>query len=77
MDNDVITHLIEIKSTLSAQDVKLDKLESAVLGNGQPGLMQKVEDLQSAKNWTWGAGSAITFLLGMLETLLHLGKHRQ
>jgi hypothetical protein len=75
MDNDILTHLIDIKSTLSAQDARLETIESAVSGNGQPGLSQKVEALQSSQSWTRGAGAAIGFVLGALETILHL-RHR-
>ena len=75
MDNDIVTHLIEIKENLSRQDERLENIETAVLGNGQPGLAQKVEALQSGHNWTKGVGAGIVFLLGTLETWFHLGHH--
>lgn len=75
-DNEIVAHLIDIKSNLAAQDVKLEKLENAVLGGGQPGLAQKVETLQTSQSWTRGVGTGIAFLLGVLETLLHLGRHK-
>ncbi len=75
-DNEIVAHLIDIKSNLASQDVKLEKLEIAVLGNGQPGIAQKVEALQSSQSWTKGVGAGVAFLLGVLETILHLWKHR-
>lgn len=83
MDDQLVQRLIEIKGDLGSikenlgrQDERLITIETAVMGNGQPGLAQKVEALQSAKNWTWGFGAAITFLLGSIESWLHLGRHR-
>lgn len=76
MDTDILNHLIDIKSTLAAQDMQLEKLEYAVMGNGQPGLAQKVEELQSSNSWNRGVGTGIAFLLGTLETWLHLGHHK-
>ena len=76
MDNDIVAHLIDIKENLGRQDERLEKIETAVLGNGQPGLSQKVETLQSSNSWTRGVGAGIIFLLGTLETWFHLGHHK-
>jgi hypothetical protein len=74
MDNEVGQHLLDIKETLGRVDGRLAGLEKAVLGDGQPGLAQKVEDLQAAKNWTWGGGAVLTFLAGLAEYLFHRGR---
>jgi len=76
MDDQIVKHLIDIKENLSAQDVRLEKIETAVMGNGQPGLAQKVEALQSGTSWTRGVGAGIVFLLGALETWFHIGHHK-
>lgn len=76
MDDQIVAHLIEIKENLKAQDVRLESIETAVMGNGQPGLAQKVEALQTGHSWTRGVGAGIVFLLGTLETWLHLGHHK-
>jgi hypothetical protein len=76
MDNEIVQHLIDIKENLGRQDERLDKIETAVMGNGQPGLAQKVEALQTGNSWTRGVGAGIVFLLGTLETWPHLGHHK-
>lgn len=67
MAETLLDHLIDIKQTLAGQNEKLDALERAVLGNGQPGLTQRVETLEGAKNRLWGAGAVVTFLAGLAE----------
>lgn len=76
MDDQIVRHLIDIKENLGRQDERLEKIETAVLGNGQPGLVQKVESLQKNTSWTRGVGAGIVFLLGTLETWFHLGHHK-
>lgn len=71
MSDELLSHIIEIKTTLAGQDVKLDNLERAVLGGDQPGLTQKVEALEANKNWLWGAGAAVTALWSCAEFLFH------
>ena len=75
MDNEIVNHLIDIKTNLASQDVRLEKIETAVLGNGQPGLAQKVESLEAHKNWLWGAGATISTLLGWIGWE-HIIKHK-
>lgn len=73
MPETLLEHIIDIKSTLRGQDVKLDSLERAVLGGDQPGLVQRVESLEGSRNKLWGAGGIIAFLLSIAEAL-HLTK---
>ena len=76
MDDPVVQHLIEIKAALATQGQKLDNVERAVLGNGQPGLAQKVEELEAHKNRANGALMVLTVvgtgIWGALEYLFHL-----
>lgn len=76
MDDQIVTHLIDIKQNLGRQDERLEAIETAVMGNGQPGLAQKVEALQRDRNWTWGLGAGLTFVLATLESWFHLGHHK-
>lgn len=75
MDIETTQHLLEIKEYLGNISGRLDGIEKAVLGNGQPGLAQKVEELQAAKNWTWGGGAILAFLAGIAEYFFHRGGH--
>lgn len=79
-DATLLTHLDGLKdkltsvaSTQAAHGEKLLNVERAVLGNGQPGLTQKVEDLQKSRNLLWGAGALGTTLLGVAEWFFHRG----
>lgn len=70
----ILEHLVELKSGQAELSARIQGLEKAVLGDGQPGLAQKVEALEASKNRVWGVGAAITFLGGIAEWLLHRGK---
>lgn len=61
----------EVARLLGAIDARLANIEKLVGGNGQPGLKQKVEDLEAANNRTKGAFAVIAFIGGVLEWLLH------
>lgn len=67
----LLEHIMEIKVSIANSSARLTAIEKAVSGNGQPGLAQKVEDLQASKNWMWGLGTAVTFLAGIAEWLFH------
>jgi hypothetical protein len=59
---------------LTRMDERLMHVREAVMGGAQPGLVQKVEDLQAARNWTWGVGAGITFVAGLAEWIFHRPK---
>jgi hypothetical protein len=63
--------MLEIMETLGRIDTRTAMLERVLLGNGQPGLAQKVEALEGSRNLLWGMGSAVTFIGGLAEWLFH------
>lgn len=70
--------VVKIMETLGKLDERTENIEKAVLGNGQPGLAQKVEELEAHKNRTIGGVAVLSFLLtaiwGWLEYTFHLKK---
>jgi hypothetical protein len=64
-------HIVELAAAVARIEAKLDVIDRGVNGNGQPGLKQKVEDLEASKNRVWGVGAAVTFFAGLAEWLLH------
>lgn len=71
LDPELVEHLMTLQSGQTALATKIDNIDRAVNGNGQPGLAQKVEELQASKNRMYGLGAAITFLSAVGEWLLH------
>lgn len=69
--DDLLTHIMAIKEGQAKLATKMEVLSAAVMGAEQPGLVQKVEALEAAKNWTWGVGSVVMFLMGVVEWLVH------
>jgi hypothetical protein len=66
-------HIIELTAAVSRIEAKVESIDRGVNGNGQPGLKQRVEDLEASKNRMWGMGTAGAFLLGVAEYLFHRG----
>ena len=64
-------HIIALTAAVARIEAKLDGISRDVSGNGQPGLVQKVEDLEASRNRMWGAGAVLTFLGGVAEWLFH------
>jgi hypothetical protein len=75
MDDQTVIKVIE---TLGRLDERTERIEREVVGNGQPGLKQRVEDLEAAKNRTIGGigviGAIGTFIWGGLEYIFHFRK---
>lgn len=71
MNDPVLDHLMDIKTELAYQTAKLDVIDKVINGNGQPGLVQKVGNLENNKNWLWGMGTAVSAVAGMFEWLFH------
>jgi len=77
MDNEqlILEHLVELKSGQAELSARMGGLEKAVLGDGQPGLVQKVEALEAHQNKVTGgvkvAGVVGAGLWGLLEYLFH------
>jgi hypothetical protein len=65
----------EILETLGRLDERTSRIDKAVNGNGQPGLAQKVEDLEASRNRLAGAGAVGAFLIGVAEWFFHRGAH--
>ena len=68
MEDDKILYIVE---TLGKLDTRTEMIERILLGNGQPGLAQKVEALEGSRNLLWGMGSAVTVLTGIFEYFWH------
>jgi putative N-acetylmannosamine-6-phosphate epimerase len=68
MDNKQENEMFAILGKLSAD---VETVKHAVMGNGQPGLVQRVDSLEANKNQLWGVGGAITFLAGVAEWFFH------
>jgi hypothetical protein len=73
--SDHITINAQILEKLGNIDGRLSGIEKAVTGNGQPGLAQKVADLEAYKNKQIGIltvlGALVTSAWGFLEYLFH------
>lgn len=74
MDSDIVGHLLEIKALQAAVATKVEAIEKAVDGNGQPGLKQRVEALEGSHNRTVGASAVLGALSGFVAH--YLGFHR-
>lgn len=67
--NDEITS--EIMRLLGKLDADSETLKKAVLGNGSPGLAQRVDSLESSRDRMWGAGAILGSLAGVAEWFFH------
>lgn len=69
---------MEIAHTLGRMESNQDQMKSAVMGNGQPGLKQRVENLEEQKNKVMGGlavvGVLAAGLWGFLEYIFHYVK---
>jgi len=79
MDNSQLTqHFVDLKAGQAAMLARLTTIEHAVLGNNQPGLVQKVEALEAHDNKVVGAVGVIGALgvgiWGFLEYIFHFAK---
>lgn len=62
---------IALAAAVARIEAKVDAIDRSVNGNGQPGLVQKIEELEASKNRIWGVGAALTFIGGVAEYLFH------
>lgn len=67
--------IAKIAETLGRLDERTERIERDLLGNGQPGIKQRVEDLEAHQNRVLGAfgilGGLGATLWGILEYLFH------
>ena len=68
MTDEQASKVIEMLGRL---DERTERIDRTLNGNGQPGLVQKVEGLEASKNRVWGVGAAVTFIGGLVEYLFH------
>lgn len=61
----------KIMEILGRLDERTERTDKEISGNGQPGLKQRVSDLEASKNRLWGFGSATLALGGAFEFLWH------
>ena len=69
--SEIDDHVIALTAAVARIESKLDAIDKGVNGNGQPGLAQKVEELEASKNRAWGVGTAVAFLGGLAEWFFH------
>ena len=74
---DLLPHILDIKVGQAKLDTRMASIEKAVVGNGQPGLAQKVEGLEAVTNRLWGVGAVVTTIGAGLLSLLEYAFHRQ
>ena len=67
----LVEKVSSMSETIGRLDGNMEIIKNAVLGDGQPGLIQRVGELEGSRNKMWGFGSAVTFMLGILEWVLH------
>lgn len=56
---------------LIRMDENVKSLKSVVHGNGQAGLVQRVESLETSRGWLWGFGAAGSAIASVAEWLIH------
>lgn len=70
-DQALLEHLGEIKASIAGNTAKMENIEKAVLGNGQPGLVQKVTELEKANAFNRGAAAVVMVAYGLFDQLKH------
>lgn len=72
-------HVIDLVAAVARIESKIGDLDKNLNGNGQPGLQQRVQDLEASKNRTVGAiavlGTIGTGIWGLLEYVFHVKSH--
>lgn len=64
--------LSKIMETLGRLDERSEQVEKALLGSGgQPGILARVDALESSRDKLWGAGAVMTFFAGLAEYFIH------
>lgn len=61
----------KILETLGRLDERTAIMYRELLGGEQPGIKQRVEDLEASRNRMWGAVGAATGLGGLVEWFIH------
>ena len=67
----ILETLGRLAGEAAAANARADLIAKEVNGNGQPGIRQRVDDLEASKNRIWGALGAVSFLAGLVEFFLH------
>jgi hypothetical protein len=57
----------DVMLVLGELKAKIENIEHVVIGNGQPGLQQRMGSLEASKNRLWGAGWLMGILWGVVE----------
>lgn len=66
MSDELLGHIIEIKALCERLDERTKPLPEVI-----DRLSQRVNKLEGDKKYVWGFGGGITFLLSLLELILH------
>ena len=68
------TDLPEIKTDLRWIKVSVEKLNSSINGNGQPGLNQRIQDLERHKSYNKGLWIALTIFISIASVAVYFLK---
>lgn len=60
----------EIYDSISSLHTKVEVLESYIIGNGTPGMIKRVAELESRTNKLWGALMLIGFVSPIIAGVL-------
>lgn len=72
----MMTHVLDLKKDMGNVLGRLDRIQAAIDGGGQPGLQQRVALLEKTKNRLVGAWWTISGIISFLGYLLGSHKHR-
>jgi len=61
----------KIMETLGRLDERTELLVREIQGGEQPGIRQKIEDLQASRNRLWGGLSVLSLFGGLVEYFIH------
>ena len=68
---DMLALLLDIRDGQARLTAEVLNLKRAVEGNGQPGLVQRMESLENSRSRLRGAGTAATVLWSIITAWFH------
>jgi hypothetical protein len=75
MSDEILAAILTKVSTVAEDMASVKAQVESLVGNGQPGRIDKVEadvdSLKAAKNYLWGFGAGLVFLEGAFHYVLH------
>jgi hypothetical protein len=71
MDRETSDHIIQIKESQARSEADMYAIKRELLGNGQPGIKQRVEQLEADRSKFYGMVAGMTFLGGIFQWIIH------